>query len=182
MDVDEISSTTAILGQATSPPWPSLPVATSLEPIRVTSMTSSPTLCIFLDIPLVETLQVRPYAAADPWTIVRIKHAMLQHDVVGQSAWCANLVGGCCGRHACHVCVPRTIGSQVPKLSKKIAQVRERLDTSLVASLDAPTEKVLQFLNQEESKLDEHRERATKLLEYQVSFSRSGLGGLFPWP
>lgn len=55
------------------------------------------------------------------------------------------------------------------KLAKKIAQVRERLDNSLVASLEAACEKVLQFLVQEEEKLDQHRERAMKLAEYQVS-------------
>lgn len=60
------------------------------------------------------------------------------------------------------------MNNQVPRLTKKIAQVRERLDTSLVASLDTPAQKVLQFLGQEEEKLDQHRERATKLMEYQV--------------
>lgn len=49
VDVDEVSSTTAVLGQATSPPWP-LPVATSLEPIRVMSLASSYMLGIFLDV------------------------------------------------------------------------------------------------------------------------------------
>lgn len=63
----------------------------------------------------------------------------------------------------------RDVLMQVPKLAKKISQVRERLDTSLVASLDTPAEKVLQFLGQEEDKLEEHRERATKLSEYQVT-------------
>lgn len=71
---------------------------------------------------------------------------------------------------------------QVPKLAKKIAQVRERLETSLVASLDAPANTVLQFLAQEEDKLDEHRERAAKLMEYQVVCPRAirGAGGACP--
>lgn len=58
---------------------------------------------------------------------------------------------------------------QVPKLAKKIAQVRERLDNSLVASMDTSAEKVLQFLGQEEDMLDQHKDRCTKLMEYQVS-------------
>lgn len=57
---------------------------------------------------------------------------------------------------------------QVPKLAKKIAQVRERLDNSLVASMDTSAEKVLQFLGQEEDMLDQHKDRCTKLMEYQV--------------
>lgn len=59
--------------------------------------------------------------------------------------------------------------NQVPKLAKKIAQVRERLDNSLVASMDTSAEKVLQFLGQEEDMLDQHKDRCTKLTEYQVS-------------
>lgn len=57
---------------------------------------------------------------------------------------------------------------QVPKLAKKIAQVRERLDNSLVASMDTAAEKVLQFLGQEEDMLNQHKDRCTKLMEYQV--------------
>lgn len=56
----------------------------------------------------------------------------------------------------------------MPKLAKKIAQVRERLDNSLVASLDASAEKVLHFLGQEEERLEQHKDRSTKLMEYQV--------------
>lgn len=58
--------------------------------------------------------------------------------------------------------------TQVPKLAKKIAQVRERLDNSLVASMDTEAEKVLQFLGQEEDMLNQHKDRCTKLMEYQV--------------
>ena len=47
--------------------------------------------------------------------------------------------------------------------------MRERLDNSLVASLDTSAEKVLQFLGQEEDMLDQHKDRCTKLTEYQVS-------------
>ncbi|CAN0537794.1 unnamed protein product [Laminaria digitata] len=57
---------------------------------------------------------------------------------------------------------------QVPKLAKKIAQVREHLDNSLIASLDTSSEKALEFLEQEEEKLNQHKDRSTKLMEYQV--------------
>ena len=56
----------------------------------------------------------------------------------------------------------------MPKLAKKIAQVREHLDNSLVASLDTPAETVLEFLDQEEEMLNQHKDRSTKLMEYQV--------------
>lgn len=56
----------------------------------------------------------------------------------------------------------------MPKLAKKIAQVREHLDNSLIASLDTPSEKALEFLEQEEEKLNQHKDRSTKLMEYQV--------------
>lgn len=46
--------------------------------------------------------------------------------------------------------------------------MRERLDNSLVASMDTSAEKVLQFLGQEEDMLDQHKDRCTKLMEYQV--------------
>ncbi|CAM9108105.1 unnamed protein product, partial [Hapterophycus canaliculatus] len=61
-----------------------------------------------------------------------------------------------------------TIREEVPKLAKKIAQVRERLDNSLVASMDVAAEKVLQFLGQEEDMLNQHKDRCTKLMEYQT--------------
>lgn len=53
-------------------------------------------------------------------------------------------------------------------MAKKIAQVRERLDNSLVASMEVSADKVLQFLGQEEDMLDQHKDRCTKLMEYQV--------------
>lgn len=72
-----------------------------------------------------------------------------------------------CAWHTCHS-ISTQILAQVPKLAKKISQVRERLDNSLVASLDTSAEKVLQFLGQEEEKLNQHKDRSTKLMEYQV--------------
>ena len=70
-----------------------------------------------------------------------------------------------------HACIITRIGrTQVPKLAKKIAQVRERLDNSLIANLDASEEEVLRFLGKEEEKLGQLKDRATELMDYQVWF------------
>ncbi|CAM9277540.1 unnamed protein product [Ascophyllum nodosum] len=61
-----------------------------------------------------------------------------------------------------------TIREEVPKLAKKIAQVRERLDNSLIANLDASEEEVLRFLGKEEEKLGQLKDRATELMDYQA--------------
>ncbi|CAM9163466.1 unnamed protein product, partial [Choristocarpus tenellus] len=65
-----------------------------------------------------------------------------------------------------------SIREEVPKLVKKIAQVREQLDNSLIASLEAPAEKVLAFLKQEEDRLMQHKERSEQLMEYQALLSQ----------
>lgn len=59
------------------------------------------------------------------------------------------------------------IEAEIPVLKKKIVAVREQLDTSLVAQVDADPEKVLGYLEKLESSLMGYKGRADKLQEYQ---------------
>lgn len=113
VDVDAISPTIAVLGQASSPPWP-LPVATSLALTPVTGMASSHTPGMLLTVTLAERLQLRPHVTLDPWAIVRIKHGMLQRDAIRQSACCIDEMSYCAAEGTRVMCPTynRTLGAQ----------------------------------------------------------------------
>ena len=57
---------------------------------------------------------------------------------------------------------------ECPKLVKKITDVREQLDAGLINDPDAPEEKVIKFLAQQESDFGKHKARAEKLQEYEA--------------
>ena len=59
------------------------------------------------------------------------------------------------------------VADEVPRLRKRIGEVREQLDQRIVASLDERPENVLSFLEIQSDALDELRTRAETLCEYQ---------------
>ncbi|KAH8072853.1 dynein light chain binding protein [Aureococcus anophagefferens] len=59
------------------------------------------------------------------------------------------------------------VAEEVPRLKKRIAEVREQLDQRIVASLDERPENVLAFLEIQSDALDELKSRSETLCDYQ---------------
>lgn len=60
------------------------------------------------------------------------------------------------------------IADEVPRLKKSIGEVREQLDSSIVASLDEQPDNVIMFLEQQNDCLTKLRQRSETLAEYQT--------------
>lgn len=64
------------------------------------------------------------------------------------------------------------IADEVPRLKKSISEVREQLDSSIVASLDERAENVIAFLQQRDDSLSKLRQRCDLLAEYQAELGQ----------
>lgn len=60
------------------------------------------------------------------------------------------------------------VTDECPKLVKRVAEVREKLDASLINDPDEPEEKVIKFLSEREAEFAKHKAHAEKLQEYQA--------------
>eukprot|EP00605_Chrysophyceae_sp_TOSAG23-4_P002255 GSChrysophyteH1.ASY1.ANO1.2499.1 assembled CDS len=59
------------------------------------------------------------------------------------------------------------VTEEVPKLIKKVGEVRESLDNKIISDADAPDEKVLKYLNACNNDFQKFKARSEKLQEYQ---------------
>ena len=57
---------------------------------------------------------------------------------------------------------------EVPKVTKRVNDIRQQLDNPMIADADAADEKVIKFLSMQVSDFDKMKARSEKLQEYQA--------------